>query len=67
MVIREGSGPGAERGQWVVFHETVLTRSFVIARSTHFDGEPRRVLLGDEEPPPTTRRQPRPVASSRPR
>lgn len=51
VVIREGSGPGAERGQRVVFHETVLTRSFVVARSTHFDGEPRRVLLGGGELP----------------
>lgn len=52
VAIREGSGPRAEGGRWIVFHETVLTRSFVIARSTHFDDKPRRVLLGGGELPP---------------
>lgn len=52
VVITEGAGPCVEPGQRIAFHETVLTRGWMVARSTHFDGELRRARLEAGELPP---------------
>jgi hypothetical protein len=51
VVIAEGSGPPAELGRTIEFHETVVTRSWMVARSTHLEGEPRREVLGSGDLP----------------
>jgi len=48
VVIREGSGPRVAPETSIVFHETVVTRGFVVASSSHFDGAPRRAVVGGE-------------------
>jgi hypothetical protein len=52
VVVTEGTGPSVEPGRRILFNETVLTRSYAVASSTHFSGEPRRALLDGEELPP---------------
>ncbi len=60
-VVTEGSGPPAGPGAALRVHETVVTRSFDVAYSSHFDGELRRIVLGG---PPHPDRLPSPLAAA---
>lgn len=51
VVLREGTGAIARSGDVVHVHETVVTRGSAVATSTHFRGEPRRLVLGGGEWP----------------
>lgn len=59
VVVTEGDGPPAGFGAALRVHESVVTRQGEVADSSHFEGEPRRVLLGG---PPHPDRLPSPIA-----
>lgn len=61
IVVTEGDGVPAGPGAALRVHETFVTRRGEVAASSHFDGEPRRVLLGG---PPHPDRLPSAIAAA---